>query len=170
MASQVIYAAEKYLKSKITLRHYIPYRVSRNSKYESNRTYFSGYWSQAFRVINVKYDEHGLLENANIRWDDGCYGLICTDLSTEDYRLRPDKKGIYKKKDIVNDGKSYTGAEIAYWFYVHNIDQFNHKYKGFWKWIDLYSEERLHDENRYKLFGRENNQGEYTNCRITRIK
>lgn len=170
MASQVIYTSEKDLRNKIMLRHYIPYRVKRNSKYEADHIYFNDYWGQMFKVIDVDYDKSGLLNYANIRWEDGCYGLFCTELTVEDYIMKPDYRNIHKRKDIVNDNKIYTGAEIVYWFYTHDIDQFNHKYEGYWKWVDLFSDRRVQDYNHYKLYGKETNQGNYVNCRVIRVK
>lgn len=170
MASQVIYSSEKDLKSKIELRHFIPYRVDHNSKYEANRAYYNAYWGQAFRVIDVSYDKNGFLDNATVRWDDGCYGLFCTELSPGDYILRKDHKEIYKESEIVNTDKVYTGAEIAYWFYTHKINQFNPRYKSFWEWIDLYSHRRIQDWTRYQLYGKEMSDGSFEQCRIIKVK
>ena len=102
-------------------------------------------------------------------WEDGNYGLICTDLELyKDYRLDKDHNNLHTV-DIINSGKIYTGAEIIYWFFMNNINCFDPKYKGFWKFIDTYSQHRISDYNKYKIVADLNGKGYYTNCRIIRV-
>ena len=170
MMSKVIYSPNGILEREINRKHIIPYRVNRYIKYEVNKWYYSSYWRQCFRVLSVKYNSNGILEDAYIQWDDYNYGLICTDLCDQDYKMEKDFYDIYNK-DIINSDKSYTGAQIVYWFYMNNIDCFNRKYRGFWKFIDNTSKHRLNDFSRYKLCATVNEQtGFYNNCKIIKEK
>lgn len=168
MASSIIYPY-KQLESKIKVRHYIPYRINHSDKYEVNRVYYNAYWRQTLQVLDIGYYDDGSMDNAQVKWEDGCYGLICTDLCSDDYLLVKDKKRINEVINIINTGKAYTGAEIIYWFWLHNINQFNGKYKMFWEWVDYFSDRRLQDRNKYLVYGTERD-GIYINCKIYKVK
>lgn len=169
MIPRIVYSNNPRMEEKIRNNHFIPYKVNRSIKYEANRTYYSDYWNQYFKVLSVKYNKQGVLDNAEVFWEDKNYGLICTDLCEYDLRLDRDYEKIYKH-DIINSGKSYTGAQIVYWFFMNNINCFNRKYKGFWKFIDNFSAYRLNDYNKYIISGDINENGIYINCKITRVK
>jgi len=170
MMKKILYSPNKQLEEDIREKHLIPYKVNRYVKYEVNRWYYSDYWRQCFKVLSVKYDSHEVLDNAYIRWDDYNYGLICTDLCEQDLRLDKDYDEIYKR-DIINSDKLYTGAQIIYWFFMNNIDCYNRKYKGFWKFVDSTSGHRLNDFAKYKISADiDESTGIYINCKITKEK
>lgn len=160
----------KSLNEKIRKNHYIPYRIlTSDTKYEVNKRYFNAYWGSTFKVISVTYNDHGILEDCYIRWDDGNYGLICTDLDiAADLKLEYDYSKIYET-DIINSGRDFSGAEIIYWFFMNKINCFNTKYNGFWKFVDNYSDYRISDYSRYKIIGSLENDI-YKNCKILRVK
>lgn len=160
---EIIYSSNNKFENFLKNNNFIPYRVSPRIQYENRKYYYSDYWGNIFQVLNVTY-ENNLLSNAYIKWEDGNYGLICTDLDFRDYKLVKDKKNICNK-DIINDNEYYTGAEIIFWFFKHNINCFNQKYKGFWKYIDSSSAHRLADNTKYKLSAILKNDI-YTNCMI----
>lgn len=163
-------AANEKLQKKIKTKHLIPYRMHPSIKYKNGHWYYSDYWSQSFKVLEVHYDKYDILKDAYIKWDDGNYGLICTDLDFSDFELMQDKKDLHNLKDIVNSDKLYTGAEIAYWFYIHDIDCFNKKYKGFSKFIDRFSIFRIADSAYYTITGDLIDNERYINCKIVRKK
>lgn len=169
--SKVIYAQEKHIKNKVVMQHFIPYRITRSDTYELRKIYFNNYWGQCFQVLDIyKNQDTGKFDNAEIRWDDGCYGRFCTELSVDDYLMKKDRKNIYSKKEIINTNKAYTGAEIAYWFYMHDIGPDTKRYQGFWQYVDLQSDRRLHDASRYILSAREERDGTFTHCKVKKIK
>ena len=95
---------------------------------------------------------------------------ICTDIEVGyDYRVDKDFSEIYKKKTIVNDGCTYSGAEIIYWFFMNNITCFNRKYKRFWHLVDPYSLDRIDDNKMYILTADESPYGRYYNCQIKEV-
>ena len=169
MNKNVIVTYNKKLEEKIRNKHLIPYRVSPSIKYENGKWYYSDYWGQCFRVLEVNYSRYGVLKDCYIKWDDGNYGLICTDLDFADLRIIKDYKEIYKLDEIVNSEAVYTGAEIVYWFFTHNINCFNKKYKGFWKFIDNFSAHRIADFSKYTVTA-DFVKDKYINCRITKVK
>ena len=169
MIKKIFYTTSDQMENKIRNNHFIPYRVNRYTKYEVNRWYYSDYWNQCFKILSVKYDNYGNLDNAYIYWEDKNYGLICTDLCEQDLKLEKDYDELYKR-DIINSDRIYTGAQIVYWFYMNNITCFDKKYKGFWKFIDTYSAHRINDFAKYKISGELNEKGIYINCRISKEK
>ena len=172
MYSEISYTASKQIDEKIKNKHYIPYRInSPQQKYRVHNLYYNAYWGSFFKVLEVNYDKYGCLEDCTIRWDDGNYGLICTNLDVNaDFNLKCDRNNLHELYDIVNSEEIYTGAEIVYWFFVHNITCFNNKYKGFWKFVDSSSAHRISDYSRYIIIGDLQEDGTYTNCKIVKVK
>lgn len=171
MGSSIIYSPmNRYIETKIKIRHIIPYKTNRSTKYECSRVYYNAYWNMSFQVLSVKYDKDNNLDEAEVRWDDGCYGIICTDISPgEDYILVKDYKKAYQKKNIINTDDTYTGAEIIYWFYLQGASILDNKYKGFWEYIDYFSKNRIQDNNQYRVYGTLRH-GVWKNCKIKRMK
>ena len=55
-----------------------------------------------------------------------------------------------EKIDLINSEKSYTGAEIKYWFLMNNIDlEFGSQYAGFWSFLNPCSKTLLIDNKFY---------------------
>lgn len=160
----------KKLEESIRTKHVIPYILGVKDKYEKGNYYFSAFYGKIFKVLFVKYYNTGELEGAEIRHTDGLHAYMCTEIDPEcDYLLIRDVKEIYNRKEIVNDGQIYTGAEIRYWFYMNNIDCFNRKYKGFWNYIDSYSPKRINDNDKYMMMAKYDRFGNYTQCRMCKI-
>jgi len=54
-----------------------------NAEYQKGRTYWCGYWSRWYQVINVNYqgaEKNRELVSVTIRWQDGTVGTHCTPL------------------------------------------------------------------------------------------
>lgn len=166
MSSNYIYKIKScQLLEKIKSRGLIPYSVLPRQKYEENEWYFSTYYDQLFKVISVEY-KNNKLDHAYIKSDEGYYSWIVTELSDWDVQIKRDYKNI-AKGPIINTNLSYTGAEIMYWFFVNEISEFNKKYRGFWKYVDISSKGRLDEKTRYFIRGEINGKGIYTNCVIS---
>lgn len=169
MIKEIFYSGNKRFMDKIRKEKIIPYRVTPRVKYEANKWYYNDYWRQCFKIISVGYTNAGFLDEAYIKWDDGNYGLICTDLDICDFRLEKDRNKIYKD-NIVNSDKFYSGAEIVYWFFMNNINCSNEKYNGFWKYVDTHSAHRLSDTTRYKVKAIYDEKTDtYKECKIIKI-
>lgn len=168
MNKNIIYARSYSLDEKIREQHFIPYRV-KGDHYIRGKRYYNGYWDMCFRVFEVKYDkETNELEHIYVKADDNTYHLLTFDLDACDFVLKEDFKKLYNKR-IINSEEVYTGAEIVYWFYINNIDCFNKKYKGFWKFVDSNSRFRISDNTRYRISGDYDKElGKYVNCKIKR--
>ena len=54
---------------------------------------------------------------------------------TEMYELLHNYDNI-EKENIINSSKSYSGAEIKFWFIVNKIDFDDPQYRGFWSFLD----------------------------------
>lgn len=170
MRYEIIYSNSEILKNKIEKEHFIPYRVLYKQRYQRNSIYYNDYWNMCFRVIGVEYEPStGELDNIYVKADDKTYHWISTELNTSDYLLRKDEKEIYKLNDIVQLKYPLTGAEIIYWFYINKINMSNQKYKGFWKFINSDSANRISDHAKYLINAQINDKGNYYNCSMTRL-
>ena len=171
MASSVLYSPlNKYIETKMKIRHIIPYKTLHSQRYEVGRVYYNDYWNVSFQVLSVRYYENHDVE-AEVRWDDGCYGYICTDIQPgQDYLLVKDYKHLHEQGTIINTDQVYTGAEIVYWFYLHGASLLDPIYKDFWQYIDNFSHNRVQDYAKYKLFGRQSPNGAWKQCRVKRIR
>lgn len=154
---------DQYVKS----NNYIPYRLHPNARYRNNCYYWSNYDDMQFKVEEVQYDFYTspkpILDHVIIRYQDGFRAWSCTDLSILDFRLEKDKYDI-KDKDIINSKLSFSGGEIEYWFFIHDI-QFYDKYKGFWKYIDPNSESRI-DPNKFYFIVAEERYGNFVGIKF----
>lgn len=169
MRHEIIYSNSEVLKQKIDKGHFIPYHVVPSQRYQRNSIYYNDYWNMCYRVINADYEPCGDLKSIYVKADDRTYHWISTELSYSDYLLRKDEKEIYKIEDVVNLNYSLTGAEIIYWFYTHKITHTNPKYKGFWKFIDIDSANRISDYARYFVNAQINEKGNYYQCTMQKV-
>lgn len=170
MFNTIVYSDSKKLDKLIRGNKFIPYRISDvENAFEIGKRYFIYYWDSSFKVLSKEKSEDIELGYC-VKWDDNKYGMYNTNIDpVSDYLLEPDSKNLHNI-NIINDDNEYTGAEIVYWFYIHNINYFNKQYKGFWKFLDRSSIYRISDNKKYKLYAEVNEKGKYINCRILRTK
>lgn len=149
MNKKITYTSNGSLEKQIKSKKIIPYLLYPNERYKLNKWYYSFYYNSIFKITEVEYTERGELDYALTKTDDGNFNHISTELDfLEDYAIYYDRRKICDM-NIINNPESFTGAEIVYWFFVHDIDCFNLKYQGFWKYIDRYSKYRIADRDRY---------------------
>ena len=170
MSSNIIYRGDKAFLKYIREKHYIPILLNHNAKYLPNYKYYSYYFRQFFKVLDVKY-KNNMLEQVYIKSDDNLFSLLSTDLDpTSDYKIKVDKNNIHKLTNIVNNNIVLSGAEWCYWFFMNKINCFNEKYGGFFKFVDYYSQCRVQDESFYKLSAAIDNKGNFFNCKCIKVK
>ena len=154
-------------EKEIRSNKYIPYRVLPREKYKRGSMYYINFEDLYLKILDVKY-KNNIIEFVYAKTiDNNFYQYLVSDLTINDYRIEKDSKFIYKR-NIINDGHQYTGAEIIYWFFINDIDCFNEKYAGFWKFVDSYSAHRIADNNKYIIKADIDNNGNYYNCIIAR--
>ena len=85
-----------------------------------------------------------------IRYNSKLFGCFSHPLPTviNNYELLHNYNNI-EKDNIINSNKSYTGAEIKFWFVKNQIDFDSPKYKGFWPFLDPKSKNVLQDSKYY---------------------
>ena len=162
----------KELHNIIVNKHMIPYKIqSTDTRFVEGKIYYIAYYRKYFKVISTEYDDTGRIDNIYVKWDDGCYGIYCTELDIySDYILEQDTDCIYKEPSIINNKRVYTGAEIRYWFYINEITAFNEQYFDFWKYMDEKSDAYIKDNTKYKLIAKTNMEGIYTDAKIIRVE
>ena len=154
------------LDNRIKREKIIPYGIFPNTKYRSGKWYYNSNENMIFKVITPSYSNTGELESIYIKSDDGYYSLICTPLNFyTDYILVKDSGSLYEDC-IINNNKSYSGAEIIYWFYMNDITFEDNKYNGFWKYIDRYSMYKINDYGKYFLYMNTDKLGDH--CSIVK--
>lgn len=165
------------IKSKITyaekldyyVKNYnlIPYRLHPKARYRTNCYYWIAMEEKWFKVEEVEYcfnnRTNPILDHVQIMWMDHLQGYICTDLCIYDFRLEKDKFNIRGLKTLVNTNESYSGAEIEYWLFVHDISIMDDKYTEFWKYIDRDSESHIDSNRFYYIYAKEDSKGNYYN-------
>lgn len=71
------------LKKAINETGFIPIELHKNAIYEEGKTYWCGYWSQWYKVLNAEYVTHRNykeLVSVTVQWQDGRIGTHCTAL------------------------------------------------------------------------------------------
>ena len=166
MHTKIWYSYDGALERKVKEYKIIPYRILPEDKYRVGKWYYIGYDNLLIKVTDVVYDQKRL-DYIIYRTNDGLRGTLTNPLTFgEDYIIKWDQNEVYKVDDIVNTDISYTGAEIAYWFFMNDIDIHNQKYKDFWGYVDTFSKHRIDDKKRYCLKAAKYNPEKYTRCRI----
>lgn len=147
----------------------IPYRLHKNSRFRKNCYYWISYDNQWLKVEEVLYNfnvrPNPLLDHVIAKYQGGAVSYICTDLTIYDFMLEKDKYNIRSKSTIINCNESFSGGEIEYWIFRHNITSIDPKYREFWKFLDTFSKYRIESDKYYYIKASEKN-GVYTNVRF----
>ena len=165
MRNIIVYSYDNSLERLIKRKRIIPYQVNPGDKFIKGKWYYDTYYNSLFKVTEVKYNTGNILDYAITKSDEGYSSYITTPLSPyEDYIIDFDTKDI-ATMNIINSERSFTGAEIRYWFFMNDINCFDPKYKYFWTYVDTYSNNKVADKQKYFLYaGLKNNV--YTKCRV----
>ena len=168
MQSRIWYTGSGRLEKMIKEKGVIPHSIFPGEKLIRNHHYYDFMYNKIYRVISAEY-KNGEFEGAYIKNDDNTYAWI-VDLPNPsyDYYITYDKLNMWKK-EIINTGKSYTGAEIRYWFFRNDIDMFNETYAVFWKYVEQSGNDAIEDKFFYRLIGKKDENGIYTDCRVERV-
>ena len=133
---------EEYIKSS----RYIPRKIRKNEHLKIYHRYWLNDYNDAAKVDDIFTENH--IEYYSIKYNN-MYGCISNPVSVDTYELLYNKNEI-EKINIINSSKSYTGAEIKYWFWMNNIDiSINSKYSGFWSFLNQNSSNILIDNKYY---------------------
>ena len=165
MRNIIVYSYDNSLERLIKRKRIIPYQVNPGDKFIKGKWYYDTYYNSLFKVTEVRYNAGNILDYAITKSDEGYSSYITTPLSPyEDYIIDFDTKDI-ATMNIINSERSFTGAEIRYWFFMNDINCFDPKYKYFWTYVDTYSNNKVADKQKYFLYaGLKNNV--YTKCRV----
>lgn len=167
MRNVIVYSFDNSLEKLIKRKKIIPYQVNPGDKLLRGKWYYDIYYSSLFKVLEVKYKAGGVLDYAITKSDEGYNSYISTQLTPyEDYIIDFDRNGLSEEM-IINSEKSYTGAEIRYWFFMNDINCFDPKYRLFWTYVDTYSKNRVADKQKYFLYAVLKNNV-YSHCRVVK--
>lgn len=144
--------------------NYIPRKIRYNEHLRMFRRYWIDYsdlFLKVDKIYNVAGDEY-----YSVRYRDNLYGEISYPLDHEStFELLLDKRGIKKLNNIINSPESFSGAEIKYWFFTHNINIKSDKYFGFLSYLDPNSKSLICD-SKYYFVSAIFKDDKYINCRI----
>ena len=134
------------LEEYIRKNKYIPRKVRDNEHLKL----YHRYWLEDYNEV-VKVDDIFIVrcvEYYSIRCK-SMVSCIPAPVPKYTYELLHNKEHI-EKVDLINSEKSYTGAEIKYWFLMNNIDlEFGSQYAGFWSFLNPCSKTLLIDNKFY---------------------
>ena len=134
------------LEEYIRKNKYIPRKVRDNEHLKL----YHRYWLEDYNEV-VKVDDIFMvrcIEYYSIRCK-SMVSCIPAPVPKYTYELLHNKECI-EKVDLINSEKSYTGAEIKYWFLMNNIDlEFGSQYAGFWSFLNPCSKNLLIDNKFY---------------------
>lgn len=165
MRNVIVYSFDNSLEKLIKRKRVIPYQANPGDRFMRGKWYYDLFYSTLYKILDVKYGTNNMLEYAITKSDEGYSSYITTPLSPyEDYIIDFDTNDI-AETNIINSEKSYTGAEIRYWFFMNDITCFDPKYRYFWTYVDTYSNNRISDKQKYFLYASLKNDV-YTHCRV----
>lgn len=133
----------------IKQHRYIPRKLREGEKLRANHRYWLPYYNGIIKIQEVtKINE---IDYYFLTFDNKFNAAIPCPLEVVGgYELLYNFNNI-DLVDMINDHKSYTGAEIKFWFVIKNIDLNDGKYAGFWSYLDPRSGNTLIDNKRYYL-------------------
>ena len=134
------------LEEYIRKNKYIPRKVKDNEHLKLYHRYWIEDYNEVVKVDDIFITRY--VEYYSIRCK-SMVSCIPAPVPKYTYELLHNKEHI-EKVDLINSEKSYTGAEIKYWFLINNIDlEFGRQYAGFWSFLNPCSKNLLIDNKFY---------------------
>ena len=134
------------LEEYIRKNKYIPRKVRDNEHLKLYHRYWLEDYNEVVKVDDIFITRY--VEYYSIRYK-SMVSCIPAPVPKYTYELLHNKEHI-EKVDLINSEKSYTGAEIKYWFLMNNIDlESGSQYSGFWSFLNPCSNNLLIDNKFY---------------------
>lgn len=152
---------EKYLKDN-------PMYLPRKTKEDERLKLYHRYWltqTDFFVKIVDVFDCFGI-EYYTVKRANSLMASLSYPFDNSVYELLIDKLDIGSIKNIVNSNRSYSGAQIRYWFFLHQEALLSKKYEGFISYIEMNSKSTIADDKYYFLLANTNKKGVYKDCKI----
>ena len=149
---------QKYARKK----KFIIRRIKDNEHLKNYKRYWDNSSEMCFKVhqvYTVQDNEYYSVRFSGLLFSELCYPADVT------YELKPDVNNIAKRTNIINSRRSYTGAEIKYWFMIRQIDLNSEKYEGFVSFLDPTSKSVISDDKYYFINAKLKNNI-YSDCKI----
>ena len=122
------------LEEEVINTRYIPRKFRENEKLKLYHKYWVPEFGGTIKVHEIEYINgipyYFIKFNRNMSANI-TYPCNYTDM----YELLHNYDNI-EKENIINSSKSYSGAEIKFWFIVNKIDFDDPQYRGFWSFLD----------------------------------
>lgn len=143
---------------------YIPRKIKQDEHLKLYKRYWLVQDDEYLKVDQVYSVEDQ--EYYSVKYLNGLYGEISFPLNHNfTYELFCDKKNVTNMETILNQRYSFTGAEIKFWFFIHNIDLEEEMYNGFISFLDPDSKSLIADDKHYFLKAKLD-EGIYKDCKI----
>lgn len=144
MTKNIIYPLE--LQKEIRNNNYIP----RKCKPKERLKLYHRYWTPTygiFKVDDINYIRG--VEYYYIKFDSNRMSAVISHPITDTiYEMLHDYDKI-ETKTIINSNKSFTGAEIKFWFVKNKIDLSDDKFNGFISFLSINSKNIISDSKFY---------------------
>lgn len=122
------------LEEEVINTRYIPRKFRENEKLKLYHKYWVPEFGGTIKVHEIEYINGIPYYFIKFNWNMSAnitYPCNYTDM----YELLHNYDNI-EKENIINSSKSYSGAEIKFWFIVNKIDFDDPQYRGFWSFLD----------------------------------
>lgn len=122
------------LEEEVINTRYIPRKFRENEKLKLYHKYWVPEFGGTIKVHEIEYINgvpYYFIKFARNMSANITYPCNYTDM----YELLHNYDNI-EKENIINSSKSYSGAEIKFWFIVNKIDFDDPQYRGFWSFLD----------------------------------
>ena len=145
--SCVVYPDE--LEKEIIKNKYIPRKCRELEHLKLYHRYYTTRYG-VFKVENIESIKG--IEYYFIKYNNGkLFGVISHPITDTIYELLHDYDEI-EKVNLINSNKSYSGAEIKFWFVINNINFKDQKYDGFLSFLNANSKNIISDSKYYFVY------------------
>lgn len=122
------------LEEEIINTKYIPRKFKENEKLKLYHKYWIPEFGGTIKVHEIEYING--IPYYFIKFNKNMSANITYPCNYIDmYELLHNYDNI-ENENIINSSKSYSGAEIKFWFIVNKINFNDYRYKGFWSFVD----------------------------------
>lgn len=142
---------------------YIPKRIPKDAKLLKYHKYWHSMYNNCFKVQDIYHIDNN--EYYSVRYQDSLFAELPYPVDNNLYELYTDRRNIFSIRNIIDSKKSYSGAEIKYWFWSRHIDLEDSKYKGFVSFLDINSKSVISDNKFYFISAKLIND-RYIKCRL----
>ena len=154
----------KGIEKILSYTSYIPRLVRPKEQLRLHHRYHLSEYKSYAEVINII--TIGKDKYYTLRFKNSIQACISLPIFDQCWELIADSNNIKKLNNIINNKRSYSGAEIKFWFYINRDKVNNQNYKDFFSYLNRSSLSVISDDKWYYVVAEKAKSGKYTNCKL----